>query len=54
MNPSLRRWKEDPVVFINEVLRNPETGQPYDLYPAEEEFVREISPLIDAVPLLHG
>ena len=42
MNPSLiRRWKEDPVVFINQVLRNPETGQPYVFYPAEEEFVRE-------------
>ena len=42
MNPnSIRRWKEDPVTFISEVLRNPETGQPYVFYPAQKQFVRE-------------
>ncbi len=36
----LARWRSDPVRFITEVLRNPETGQPFELYPAEAEFLR--------------
>ena len=36
----LRRWKRDPVAFISEVLRDPETGRPFELYPAEVEFLR--------------
>jgi phage terminase large subunit-like protein len=34
------RWRRDPAAFIVEVLRNPETGEPFVLYPAEEEFLR--------------
>ena len=35
------RWKGDPVLFIREVLRNPETGKPFELYPAQVRFLRE-------------
>jgi phage terminase large subunit-like protein len=34
-------WRADPVAFINDFCRNPETGQPFQLYPAQERFLRE-------------
>jgi len=30
-----------PIEFIREVLVDPETGQPFVLYPAQERFLRE-------------
>jgi hypothetical protein len=36
----LAAWKRDPVLFITEVLRDPETGKPFELYPAQVEFLR--------------
>jgi phage terminase large subunit-like protein len=41
LSKQLAIWKRDPVAFIREVLRNPETGKPFELYPAEERFIRE-------------
>jgi len=38
---SLARVKADPIAFIQAVLRDPETGRPFVLYPAEERFLRE-------------
>src|SRR5438067_12224919 len=38
---ALARWRADPVAFVREVLRDPETGQPFVLYPAQERFLRE-------------
>jgi phage terminase large subunit-like protein len=38
---SVAKWKIDPVAFVKEVLRNPETGAPFDLYPAQEQYLRE-------------
>src|SRR5262249_33809914 len=35
-----RRWRADPAAFIEEVLRDPETGQPFVLNPAQREFLR--------------
>ena len=35
------RWRSDPVAFVREVLVNPETGQPFELYPAQVQFLRE-------------
>ncbi len=35
------RWKRDPVAFITEVLRDPETGKPFVLYEAQERFLRK-------------
>jgi len=37
---SVARWKHDPVAFVREVLVDPETGQPFVLYPAQERFLR--------------
>jgi phage terminase large subunit-like protein len=35
------RWLRDPCAFIHEVLVNPETGRPFELYAAQERFLRE-------------
>ncbi len=35
-----QRWRRDPIAFIREVLINPETGRPFELYPAQVEFIR--------------
>jgi len=34
------RWLADPTAFVREVLIDPETGKPFELYPAEELFLR--------------
>jgi hypothetical protein len=33
------KWRRKPSTFVRDVLRNPETGQPFVLYPAEVEFI---------------
>jgi hypothetical protein len=33
-------WASDPIAFITEVLRNPETGRAFELYPRQEQFLR--------------
>jgi phage terminase large subunit-like protein len=38
---SFARWRRDPIAFIREVLIDPETGRPFELYPAQERFLRE-------------
>src|SRR6202158_5225602 len=35
-------WAQDPCLFIREVLVNPETAKPFDLYVAQERFLREL------------
>ena len=40
LKAALASWRHDPVAFITEVLRNPETGAPFELYPAQVEFLR--------------
>jgi phage terminase large subunit-like protein len=37
----LQSWKADPLKFMREVPRNPETGLPFEFYEAEERFIRE-------------
>src|SRR5271169_6641772 len=41
LSSKIARWKADPVAFVTEVLRNPETGRPFELYPAQERFLSE-------------
>jgi phage terminase large subunit-like protein len=36
----LRRWR-DPVAFVHDVLINPQTAKPFQLYQAEVTFLRE-------------
>lgn len=38
---ALERWRADPVAFIQEVLRDPETKQSFILYPEQIAFLRE-------------
>jgi phage terminase large subunit-like protein len=35
------RWRADPAAFVREALINPENGRPFELYPAEELYLRE-------------
>ncbi len=35
---ALQRWRRQPIEFINEVLRDPETGRPFQLLDAQREF----------------
>jgi hypothetical protein len=37
---NLVRWKRDPVSFIREVLVNPESGEPFELYQQQIVFLR--------------
>ena len=34
----LERWRERPLEFIEQVLRDPETSKPFDLFPAQRQF----------------
>ena len=34
-------WLRDQCAFITEVLRDPQTGRRFDLYPAQREFFAE-------------
>jgi phage terminase large subunit-like protein len=36
---SLKHWRSHPIEFIETVLFNPETGQPFKLLPAERAFL---------------
>ena len=35
---ALERWRREPWRFITEVMVDPETGQPFELLPAERAF----------------
>ena len=37
---SLQRWRANPTAFVEEVLIDPATNQPFVLLPAEREFLR--------------
>jgi phage terminase large subunit-like protein len=36
---ALQRWRHEPQRFIHEVLRDPESNQPFELFAAEREFL---------------
>ena len=38
---ALRRYRADPVAFVEEMLVSPETGSPYVLVDAQRAFLRE-------------
>ena len=37
---TLKRYRADPVAFVDECLVNPETGKPYELLEAERRFLK--------------
>lgn len=52
MNNTLKtRWLRDPVAFIHDVLRDPETGKPFELYPEQITFLRQALTLTPALTL---
>jgi phage terminase large subunit-like protein len=51
---ALKRWRNNPVSFINQVLRNPETNKPFDLLPAERMFLDHCYRTDGAGRLLYG
>ncbi len=48
MTDDLERYRRDPVAFITECLVDPETGQPFVLYPAQVAFLRAALTIGDA------
>ena len=36
---ALDRWHADPTAFIRDVLRDPETGRPFELFDAQRQFL---------------
>ena len=38
---AIKRYRADPVAFVDEVLVNPATGKPYVLLEAEKAFLRQ-------------
>src|SRR5690242_9615019 len=48
LTDQIANWRRDPCAFINEVLRDPETNQPFRLYSAEVEFLRRAFTLTPA------
>jgi phage terminase large subunit-like protein len=37
---ALDRWRQEPTSFITEICRDPETGKPFDLLPAQQSFFK--------------
>ncbi len=50
---ALMHWRSDPMSFIETVLYNPETNQPYKLLPAQHEFVKHAFELDEHGRLLY-
>jgi hypothetical protein len=36
---ALDQWQQQPILFIEQILRNPETGKPFELLDAERAFL---------------
>jgi len=41
LQQQIEKWKADPVAFVCGVLRDPESERPFELYPAQELFLRK-------------
>ena len=50
---ALARWRQSPIEFIERVLRDPETGKPFDLFPAQRAFFQHAWQLRDDGRLLY-
>jgi Phage Terminase len=44
---ALARWRANPLSFIEQVLRDPETGQPFELFGAQRDFLTRAFTLRD-------
>src|SRR5262245_406787 len=50
---ALERWRTHPVSFIEQVLRDTETGKPFELFEAQRQFFAHAWRLNDAGRLLY-
>ena len=50
---ALDRWQRDPASFIEQVMRDPETGRPFTLLDCERTFLRYAYQLDDRGRLLY-
>jgi phage terminase large subunit-like protein len=50
---ALERWRREPTAFISEVMRDPETGNPFALLPCERRFFEHAYKANDAGRLLY-
>jgi hypothetical protein len=50
---TLTRWRADPIAFIERVLCDPETGEPFVLSDAERQFLQRAFTLNDNGRLLY-
>jgi phage terminase large subunit-like protein len=50
---NIDRWRADPARFIETILHNPETGEPFKLLPAERDFLAHAFLLADNGRLLY-
>ena len=50
---SLERWRREPTSFIEQVMRDPETGKPFELLPAERTFLEHAFKTNDAGRLIY-
>jgi hypothetical protein len=50
---ALQRWRREPTRFIEEVMRDPETGKPFELLPAERTFLEHAFKTNDAGRLIY-
>jgi hypothetical protein len=44
---TLDRWRGDPTAFISDIMRDPETGRPFELFDAQTQFLRHAFTLTD-------
>jgi phage terminase large subunit-like protein len=51
---SLDYWRQNPIAFIEQCLINPETGAPFELLPAERQFLEHAFQLGDNGKLLYS
>ena len=50
---ALTRWRQNPISFIEEVLRDPETGKPFELFDAQRQFFEHAWKLTEDGRLLY-
>jgi phage terminase large subunit-like protein len=51
---ALDRWRRHPQAFIAEILRDPETGRPFQLFDAQKEFLDRAYLINDSGRLVHS
>ena len=51
---TLERWQREPISFIEQILRNPQTNKPFELFPAQRQWFKHCWQLRDDGRLEYG